>query len=52
MVMDYDLDGQLTPEEINGKLSLVVPRKKEDAVGQKEVDYRKKFPPATAESNY
>ena len=49
MVKDYDLDGQLTPEEINHKLSFV---RRQDEPGREKVDYRKKFPPSTAESNY
>jgi len=49
MVVDYDLDGELTPEEINSKLNFAKGR---DDKGASQMDYAEMFPPTTAESNY
>ena len=48
LVKDYELDGRLSPEEINHKLSFV----RVDLKLAPSIDYTQQFPPATAETNY
>ena len=49
MVKDYDLDGDLEPEEINHQLTFV---KRSAIVSQLGKNYAQEFPIATVETNY
>ena len=49
MVKDYDLDGDLEPEEINHQLTFV---KRSANVSQLGKNYAQEFPIATVETNY
>ena len=49
MVKDYDLDGDLEPEEINHQLTFV---KRAATISQLGKNYAQEFPIATVETNY